>query len=88
MTPTLARLSEILGARLDGVDLSADLDQRTFGLAEQALHDHGFIVLPRQRLDPARFAAFARLWGRPEPHVIDTFHHPADPNILILSNVV
>jgi len=30
--------------------------------------------------------AFARLWGPPEPHVIDQFHHPADPNILILSN--
>jgi len=30
---------------------------------------------------------FARRWGRPEPHVIDTFHHSADPNVLILSNV-
>lgn len=32
--------------------------------------------------------AFGRLWGRPEPHVIDTFHHREDPNILVLSNVV
>ena len=28
-----------------------------------------------------------RRWGRPSPHVIDTFHHPQDANILILSNV-
>jgi taurine dioxygenase len=31
--------------------------------------------------------AFARRLGPPQPHVIDQFHHPEDPNILILSNV-
>jgi len=45
-------------------------------------------VFPAQRLTPAALVAFARLWGRPEPHVIDTFHHHDDPNILVLSNVV
>jgi taurine dioxygenase len=43
--------------------------------------------MPGQTLTPQQFVAFARRWGRPEPHVIDRFHHPADPNILILSNV-
>src|SRR4030095_13970646 len=33
-----------------------------------------------------QFVAFARRFGPPEPHVIDQFHHPEDPNILILSN--
>ena len=41
-----------------------------------------------QSLAPAQFAAWARRFGPPEPHVIDQFHHPADPNILILSNRV
>jgi taurine dioxygenase len=40
-----------------------------------------------QRLTPQQFVAWARRFGAPEPHVIDQFHHPADPNILILSNV-
>lgn len=71
-----------------GVDLSRPLDGATFARLEAALHEHTFIVLPDQRLDAASFAAFARLWGRPEPHVIDTFHHPEDPDILVLSNVV
>jgi taurine dioxygenase len=77
-----------LGARIDGVDLARGLDASAFGIVEKALHDYGFIVFPRQRLTPAQFVAFGRLWGKPEPHVIDTFHHRADPNILVLSNVV
>ena len=81
------RLSEVLGALIEGAGL-ARLDEAEFGVAERALHDHGFIVFPSQRLEPADLVAFARRWGPTEPHVIDTFHHPADPNILVLSNVV
>ena len=81
-------ISEILGARIHGVDLSRPLDAATFTRLERALHDHGFIVFPGQELSAAEFVAFGRYWGPPEPHVIDTFHHPEDPNILVLSNVV
>ena len=81
-------LSPILGARIEGVDLARGLDDASFARAEAALHEHGFIVLPGQSLQPAHLVDFARRWGPPEPHVIDTFHHPADANILILSNVV
>jgi taurine dioxygenase len=45
------------------------------------------LVLRGQSLTPAQFVAFARRLGPPQPHVIDQFHHPADSNILILSNV-
>ena len=81
-------LSEILGARIDGVDLSRPFNDATFKRIEYALHQHGFIVFPAQKLSASEFVAFGRRWGPPEPHVIDTFHHPEDPNILILSNVV
>jgi taurine dioxygenase len=36
---------------------------------------------------PADYLAFAKKFGRPEPHVIDQFHYPGHPDILILSNV-
>jgi taurine dioxygenase len=81
-------VAEVLGARIEDVDLRRPPDAATFASIEAALHDHGFVVFPRQRLAPRELVAFARLWGPPEPHVIDTFHHPDDPNILILSNVV
>jgi taurine dioxygenase len=81
-------ISPVLGARVNGVDLSKPLDDAAFAALESALHEHAFIVIPGQQLDAARFAAFGRRWGRPEPHVIDTFHHRENPNILVLSNVV
>ncbi len=71
---TIEKLSDIAGARVQGVDLSRPLAPEVFERIEQALHEHCFIVLQRQTLTPAQFVAFARHWGRPEPHVIDTFH--------------
>jgi taurine dioxygenase len=86
--PRIHPLSPILGATIEGVDLSRPLEALSFAPLEAALHEHGFIVVPGQSLSAAQFVAFGRLWGPPEPHVIDTFHHPEDPNILVLSNVV
>lgn len=83
----ISPVSQVLGARITDVDLNQDLSQDQFSRLEQALHTHGFIVLPGQSLTPQSMVRFARRWGRPEPHVIDTFHHPADPNVLMLSNV-
>ena len=83
----IAPISHVLGARITGVDLNQALNDEQFAQLEEALHAHGFIVLPGQALTPDSMVRFARRWGRPEPHVIDTFHHPADANVLILSNV-
>ncbi len=87
-TVDVEALSSVLGARILGRDLSRPLSPGAFSRSENALHDHGFVVFPRQELSPAQLVQFARRWGRPEPHVIDTFHHAADANILVLSNVV
>ena len=80
-------ISPVAGARISGIDLARPIDAQAFAQVERALHEHAYVVFPHQTLEPAGFAAFARLWGEPEPHVIDTYHHPADANILILSNV-
>ena len=45
------------------------------------------LVFRAQKFAPSEFLAFARRFGKPEPHVIDQFHHPEQPDILILSNV-
>ena len=44
------------------------------------------LVIRGQSLSPGEFLNFARQFGRPEPHVIDQFHHPEHADILILSN--
>jgi taurine dioxygenase len=45
------------------------------------------LVFRNQRFTSGEFLSFARQFGKPEPHVIDQFHHPEHADILILSNV-
>ncbi len=78
-------LSNVLGVALDGVDL-ATLDDAQFREVEQAWWDGLVLAVRDQNLSPDAFLAFARRFGKPEPHVIDQFQHPGHPDILILSN--
>ena len=80
-------LSPLFGIEAEGVDLSRPLDDSTFAQLEQAFYAHQVLALRAQDISAAQFLAFARRLGPPQPHVIDQFHHPEDPNILVLSNV-
>ena len=80
-----APLTDGFGLETRDVDLRR-LDDATFAELEQAFYRGQVLALRAQSLAPRDFVAFARRLGPPEPHVIDQFHHPEDPNILILSN--
>jgi len=84
---TLKPLSARFGLETSDVDISKPLSDDAFADLERAFFTGQVLVLRGQSLTPAQFVAFARRLGSPEPHVIDQFHHPEDPNILILSNV-
>src|SRR3954471_20692300 len=45
------------------------------------------LVFRKQRFTAAEFLSFASQFGKPEPHVVDQFHHPEHADILVLSNV-
>src|SRR5262249_10117715 len=79
-------LSPGFGLEASGVDISQPLSAAEFAEIEQAFLLGQVLVLRNPRLTPAQYVAFARRFGPPEPHVIDQFHHPDDPNILVLSN--
>jgi taurine dioxygenase len=83
---TRRKLSEVMGIAATGIDLSRPLDDAEFREVEQAFFDGQVLVIKGQRLKPEEFVAFARRFGKPEPHVIDQFHFPGHPDILILSN--
>src|SRR5215471_5361370 len=85
MTP-MHPLSPSFGIEVSAADLSAPLSDAEFGELEQTFFRAQVLVLRDQVLTAVQFIAFARRFGPPEPHVIDQFHHPDDPNILILSN--
>ena len=76
-----------MGVRISGVDIAQPPDQKTVDTITGALDKHQVVVLPKQTLSPKSFIRFSQYFGPPEPHVIDTFHHPVDPNILVLSNI-
>ncbi len=76
------------GLETHDVDLAQPLSDARFAEIERAFYAGQVLVLRGQQLTPAQFAAFARRLGPPQPHVIDQFHHPADANILVLSNVL
>ena len=66
-------------------------ETRDFGAPFKEVWDAFFasqvLVFRNQELTPEGYLAFGRKFGRPEPHVIDQFHFPGHPDILILSNV-
>jgi taurine dioxygenase len=59
----IVSLAGSLGARVDGVDLSQDLDDQTTARLRAAWLEHLVLVFPRQQLTPAEQIAFARRWG-------------------------
>lgn len=79
------RIPGAMGCEIENLDLRF-LDDSFFDTIESALHEHLVAILPRQSIGPKSFLGLARRFGEPEPHVINQFHHPIDPNILILSN--
>jgi len=81
-------LSDGFGVEARGVDLAQPMTDDAFAAIEGMFFEGQVLVIRGQMLTPSQFVAFARRFGLPEPHVIDQFHHPADPNILILSNRV
>ena len=64
-------LSPAIGARIDGVDLSHDLDDATFEDIRDALLAHHVIFLPDQQIAPDNQIAFAKRFGEIEsPHPV------------------
>ena len=81
------KLGEGFGVEAQGAVLPR-LSESEFQALENAFFAGQVLVARKQKLSAAQFLLFAKRLGRPEPHVIDQFHHPEHPDILILSNVV
>lgn len=88
MSVTIQPLGETLGARIAGVDLSADLPGEVFHRIDRAYLDRHPIAIPGQRLTEERLIDFSRRIGPLESQVLSQYHHPHSPEIRVLSNVV
>jgi taurine dioxygenase len=73
--------------KLASFGAEADFIDPDFRKVWNAFFQAQVLVFRAQKFTASDFLSFARQFGRPEPHVIDQFHHPEHPDILILSNV-
>ena len=86
--PAIVPSGAILGATVDGVDLSAPLSSEDFHLILRALGEYGVLRFPAQSLDVDAQKAFAGRFGTLEINVAGAFQEPDHPEVMILSNIV
>lgn len=79
---------DVLGARIEAVDLARPLGERAVADILWALGDRGVLCFPGQNLDPPELAAFAAQFGTLEINVANRFHAAGHPEVMILSNMV
>ena len=80
--------SEVLGARIEGIDLAEPLSHAAFVTIVRALGEHGVVCFPRQRLDAAALKRFSAHFGTLEINVTGGFQEAGHPEVMILSNIV
>lgn len=86
MAITVSPLSEAIGARIEGVDLSRELDTGTFDTVKRALFEHAIIVVPGQTLDEDDQERFCRYFG--ELEMVRSGEATSDhPAVLMITNV-
>ena len=83
ITPT----GEILGATVDGLDLTQPLPDKIFGQLLVALGANGFLRFPAQSLEPAELKAFSERFGDIQQGVAKSTKHVDCPGVGILSNI-
>lgn len=84
---TIRKLSEHLGAEVEGVDLSKAVSANVFSDIEQAWVTHGVLTLREQTLSPAMHIDFSSRFGELVGHVVSRFGLSDYPQVTILSNI-
>jgi taurine dioxygenase len=79
---------KILGARVEGLDISRPMGHDDLVLIFHALGTYGVLHFPKQSLDATSLKAFSQCFGTLEVHVANIFQEPGHPEVMILSNMV
>jgi len=77
------RLTPMIGAEIEGVDLSKPVGPDLFAEIRQALEDHLVIFFRDQAITPDQHVAFARLFGELHIHPAAP-HEPGRPELMIV----
>lgn len=78
----------VLGASVEGLDVSQPLEERRVEELIQALGRYGVLRFPHQRLGAREQKDFAARFGELEINVAGAYQEPGIPEVMILSNIV
>jgi taurine dioxygenase len=79
----------LLGAKIEGLDLSRPLEDGEVESIVQALGRHGVVCFPRQKLTARQQRDFAARFGELEINVASgPYQEPGIPEVMTLSNIV
>jgi alpha-ketoglutarate-dependent taurine dioxygenase len=79
---------QVLGATVEGLDLSTPLEEGEVEAIIEALGRYGVVRFPRQQLTPRQQKDFAARFGELEINVAGAFQEPGLPEVMTLSNIV
>ena len=82
-TLSIRRLTPILGAEIDGIDLSQSLSAEQLADVKQALADHQVIFFRNQHPTPEQHLAFGQHFGALHRHPAAP-HAPGHPDLMII----
>lgn len=85
---TIRPLDAPLGAEVVGFNAADPLDDDDFAELHRAHLDHHVLVFRDQRITPGQQVAFSRRFGPLQIHVLRQFQLPADPEVLVISNIL
>ena len=77
-----------LGAEVHGLDLARPVTKEDAAALHHALLENLLLVFPGQHLTAGQLADFCRLFGPITRHILDQYHHPEEPDLCVISNVV
>ena len=84
VTPT----GKVLGATIEGLDLSKPLADEAFKQMVHTLGEYGVIRFANQKLTGRNLKEFSAQFGELEINVANSYQEPGIPEVMILSNIV
>jgi taurine dioxygenase len=82
--PEVTRSAGSLGASVDGIDLSAPINDSTMDFLRTAFLEHCVLVIPKQNLTPDQLSGFAARWG--ELHMMPAARLDTNPYVIKVAN--
>ena len=79
---------KVLGATIEGLDLSMPLADAAFKQMVHALGEYSVIRFPNQALNGQNLKDFSAQFGELEINVANSYQEPGIPEVMILSNIV